>query len=310
MEKVCVLLSTYNGVQFLDEQVKSLLAQKGVNLTVLVRDDGSKDETNDMLHAWAEKDKSIVILEKENGTNYGVAKSFTYLLNNADVMFPETRFFFFCDQDDVWHEEKCLRAVNQIAQYSDREALYFSGKKLVDSNLQPLKKKDEIRLHGSFWDYFDRSNAYGCTMCLTRPLVELLRNDQYYNNTGSFLHDNYIFRLCLAAGFPIIGDKTKTILYRQHDSNVAGAAKRHLFRGVKKIFDKNRAHPVREISECLMRNQKSALKKENVEILKLFLDSEKSFKSKRKLMSIYRRQAKRGLKDRLVFDMSIMLNYY
>lgn len=308
MEKVCVLLSTYNGEQYLDEQIQSLFAQKGVDLTILVRDDGSKDGTDKLLRGWAEKKSSIRVLEENYGKNLGVARSFVFLLNNADVLFPDTSYFFFCDQDDVWLDGKCLRAVNCIRQHRDKAALYFSSKILVNSFLEPLKQKDSLSLHGTFWDYFDRSNAFGCTMCMTRPLIELLRDDAFYDR--SFLHDNYIYRFCLAAGIPIFGDCKETILYRQHGANVAGAAKRNLFRGVRKIFVKNRAHPVREMTEYLLENHRSILQKENAKIMQLFLASGKSLKSKLKIIKLYRKQKNRGLKDKLVFDLSILLEYY
>lgn len=308
MEKVCVVLSTYNGQNYLDEQIRSLLAQKYVNLTVLVRDDGSSDQTQELLRKWNERESSIQVCEKDFSVNFGVAKSFTFLLNNAEQMFPDIQYFFFCDQDDVWKDTKCFRAVEGLKKYRDQAALYFSRKKLVDCRLSPLEREDIIRLHGNFWDYFDRSNAFGCTMCLTRPLVELLRNDCFYKN--SFLHDNYIYRLCLAAGIPIIYDETETILYRQHGANVAGAAKRNVFRGIKRLFKSNRSHVVREMSEYMIANHDSVLNSNNKRIIRLYLNSYNSLKSKLKLMNMYQKQRNRTIKEKLLFDVSILLNYF
>ncbi len=308
MEKICVLLSTYNGEKYLDEQIKSLLAQKNVELTLLARDDGSKDRTQEMLREWAEKEPAVRILEENFGTNYGVAKSFTYLLNCGTRMFPEISFFFFADQDDFWLETKCCRAVQRIAAHRDEPALYFSAKKLVDGELKPLPRKDIIRLTGTFWDYFDRSNAFGCTMCLTRPLAEMLQNDRYYEK--KFLHDNYIYRLCLAAGVPIVYDKAETILYRQHGANVAGAAKRSLFRGIRRLFDKNRTHVIREMSEYLIGTHGSALNADNAAVMKLLSDSAHSVSAKLKLIKMYHKQKNRGSKEKLLFDVSILLNYF
>lgn len=308
MEKVCVLLSTYNGEKYLDEQIKSLLAQKNVDLTILVRDDGSKDRTQEMLREWAEKEPAVRILEEDFGTNYGVAKSFTYLLNCGTRMFPEISFFFFADQDDFWLETKCCRAVQRLTDQKTEPALYFSAKKLVDGELKPLPRKDIIRLTGTFWDYFDRSNAFGCTMCMTRPLAEMLQNDRYYEK--KFLHDNYIYRLCLAAGVPIVCDKAETILYRQHGANVAGAAKRNLFRGIKRLFDKNRTHVIREMSEYLIKTHGKALNADNAAVMKLLSDSAHSVSAKLKLIKMYHKQKNRGWKEKLLFDTSILLNYF
>ena len=308
MEKVCVLLSTYNGEKYLDEQIKSLLAQKNVDLTLLVRDDGSKDRTQEMLREWAEKEPAVCILEENFGTNYGVAKSFTYLLNCGTRMFPEISFFFFADQDDFWLETKCCRAVQRLTDQKTEPALYFSAKKLVDGELKPLPRKDIIRLTGTFWDYFDRSNAFGCTMCMTRPLAEMLQNDRYYEK--KFLHDNYIYRLCLAAGVPIVCDKAETILYRQHGANVTGAAKRNLFRGIKRLFDRNRTHVIREMSEYLIKTHGKALNADNAAVMKLLSDSAHSVSAKLKLIKMYHKQKNRGWKEKLLFDVSILLNYF
>ena len=308
MEKVCVVLSTYNGQNYLDEQIRSLLAQKNVDLTVLVRDDGSSDQTQDLLRQWNEKEASIQICEKDFGVNFGVAKSFIFLLNYAERMFPDIQYFFFCDQDDVWKDAKCFRAVQGLTKYRDRAALYFSRKKLVDGKLNPLDREDIIRLHGDFWDYFDRSNAFGCTMCLTRPLAELLHDDRFYKK--SFLHDNYIYRLCLAAGIPIIYDDAETILYRQHGANVAGAAKRNVLRGIKRLFKFDRVHVVREMSEYLIAKHDSVLNSNYKRIIRLYLDSYKSWKSKLKLMNMYQKQRNRTMREKLLFDVSILLNYF
>ena len=59
MEKVQVLLSTYQGEQFLEEQMESLLRQTWKNLEILVRDDGSKDNTRKILEHYSENYENI-----------------------------------------------------------------------------------------------------------------------------------------------------------------------------------------------------------------------------------------------------------
>lgn len=308
MKEVCVVLSTYNGEKYLDEQIRSLLNQKNVSLTLLVRDDGSKDKTRDILYAWAEREPKVQILEKNFGTNFGVAKSFVYLISCAYDLFPKIEYFFFCDQDDVWLETKCCRAVDRMHKYKDEPALYFSRKKLVDGYLQPLNHIDIIRLHDNFWDFFDRSNAFGCTMCLTRSLLEIIKDDPFYKQC--FMHDNYIYRLSLAAGFPIVYDDSETILYRQHGANVSGAAKRNAFRGIKRLFNKDRHHVVREMSDYLLQTHGSLLDSNNAKIMILFSTSPNSMKNKFHLISKYHKQKNRSLKEKMLFDISIVLNYY
>ena len=52
MNKVCILLSTYNGEKYLEEQLTSLINQEGVDIQILVRDDGSTDKTLHILNKW------------------------------------------------------------------------------------------------------------------------------------------------------------------------------------------------------------------------------------------------------------------
>ncbi|MBR5364010.1 MAG: glycosyltransferase [Oscillospiraceae bacterium] len=308
MEKVCILLSTYNGEKYIDEQLKSLLEQKNVEVLVLVHDDGSKDSTPEILRDYAAKYPQIVILEEAFGQNFGVAKGFSFLLHHAGKMFPEIDYFFFCDQDDFWLPEKCCRAVKKLYKRKDRPALYYSKKKLVDGSLNPLPREDKIFRTGSFWDFFDRSNVFGCTMCMTRSLVEQLADDAFYEHP--FLHDNYIYRMCLSAKYPIIYDDAETILYRQHGNNVAGAVERNVWRGVKRLFDKDRPHIIREMAQYILRTHSDEVNPDFAEVLKLLVKSEKSFAAKCRLIGMYRKYSRRSVKEKCMFAVMIMTNYF
>lgn len=308
MEKVCILLSTYNGEKYVNEQIDSLLAQENVDVTILIRDDGSKDNTVSILKDYAANNSKIVLLEKEFGHNFNVAKSFSFLLTSAYKMFNDIKYFFFCDQDDFWLPGKCFRAVERLKTHSEKPALYFSKKKLVNGELMPLDKKDIIRLTGSFFDYFDRSNAFGCTMCMTRSLVQLLIDDEFYQHP--FLHDNYIYRFCLAGGFPIVYDDAETILYRQHGSNVTGAVERNLFRGIKKLFNRKRTHFIREMSEYIISKHGRIIDKKNKKLLELLISSNRSVRAKGKLIKQYFKQRNRSIKEKLLFSAMIITNYF
>jgi len=308
MEKVCIVLSTYNGEKYLKEQIDSLLSQTDVDVTILVRDDGSKDNTVSILKEYVYKNHNIELLETDFGLNFGVAKSFAFLLTTATTLFPEIGFFFFADQDDYWLPDKCYRAVNHLMKYRNNSALYFSRKKLVDSKLNPLKHNDVINLTHTFWDYFDRSNAFGCTMCLTRRLAETFRGDSFYEYP--FVHDNYIYRFCLASNVPIVYDDTETILYRQHCNNVEGAVKKKtFFRGMKSFFNKKKPHIIKLTSSYLLEKRSDCLDKSNKAVLELVMDTYKSFKAKIKLLCLYNKQNTRTIKEKVLFATIVMTNY-
>ena len=113
MAKVCVLLSAYNGEQFIEEQLASLTAQKGVEVDILVRDDGSTDTTRTILERWQQKGA----LRWYGGENLGWAMSFIHLLCHA----PEADYYAFCDHDDIWLPEKLEEPA--VLHYNIRTAL-------------------------------------------------------------------------------------------------------------------------------------------------------------------------------------------
>lgn len=308
MEKVCILLSTYNGEKYVETLIDSIIAQQNVSVNLLVRDDGSKDGTIGILQNYVSENPNIVLLKESFGQNFGVAKSFWFLLKSGEQMFSDIDYFFFADQDDYWLEDKCCRAVDSLITYKNGPVLYFSRKKLVDEYLNPLSQKDIIQLTNNFWDFFDRSNAFGCTMCMTRDLIHLLGNDSFYEHP--FLHDNYIYRLCLAGNIPIVYDDKETIFYRQHGNNVEGAVKRNVFRGIIRLFKKSRVHIIREMSRYILETHYDIVTKHNRAILELLLDSYTSFKSKMKLIKSYNQQHCRTLKEKILFSAMIITNYF
>lgn len=97
-QKVQVLMSTYNGERFLQEQIESILNQSWKNLDILIRDDGSRDQTREILKDYSEKYSNVYIFLEEN---CGVARSFFELLKKSDA-----DYVAFCDQDDIWMEQK------------------------------------------------------------------------------------------------------------------------------------------------------------------------------------------------------------
>ncbi len=210
MEKVQVLLSTYQGEQFLEEQMESLLRQTWKNLEILVRDDGSKDNTRKILEHYSKNYENIRYYP---GKNIGVTKSFFELLTKSDA-----GYVAFCDQDDVWLENKIEAAVRKLKN-AKGPALYCSNKILVDKNLHPMKRQDRKQLRPGFGNAVVECICTGCTAVLNRELADMIsaRLPEH-----AILHDWWTY---LAASYTgkVIFDKHAYILYRQHEGNVVGA---------------------------------------------------------------------------------------
>lgn len=216
-----VLLSTFNGEEYLEEQLKSLLSQTYEKLNVLVRDDGSSDETKSILYLYKKKyPTKIKIIEDEKG-NLGPKHSFEILMIKS-----KSKFIAFCDQDDIWIPEKIENAINALNSIDHTEIkLYCSDVSIVDENLNILNK--------SFFQknfFFDKKNiskvnkiafrnfAIGATVVITKNLKEV----SLPISSDALMHDWWILIYAVHYG-DIYVDKNVNMLYRQHKNNVIGS---------------------------------------------------------------------------------------
>lgn len=213
MYTVTVLMSTYNGDKYIEEQIDSLLNQRGVEVNILVRDDGSSDKTISILKKY-EKSCS---LKWFNSKNMGPAKSFLELLKVS----PKSDFYAFCDQDDIWLQNKLEIATNKLKDVKkDIPALYYGHTRLVDKDLKPIKSsKNSYDVFLDFYSCMINSNATGCTMVFNNALKDIvnLKNPDYV-----FMHDAWIHKICILSKGKLFYDTDVPILYRQHGGNVIG----------------------------------------------------------------------------------------
>ena len=215
---ICVLLSTYNGEKYLEEQLESLRRQEGVEVKVLVRDDGSKDRTMDILKDWQRRYSDWI--EVVQGENVGFAMSFTHLLQMGIERYPSAAYYAFCDQDDVWLPEKLRKAVEKLQVESmEIPVAYCSNTRLVDADLHFLRmgwKKGEVRLTKE--RALIQSFATGCTMVFNRKAAEI-----YVSHLPEVIkvHDFLMYQLCMFLG-KVVYDENSYILYRQHGNNQIG----------------------------------------------------------------------------------------
>lgn len=213
MKKVAVLMSTYNGEEYIETQIESILHQVGVEVAILVRDDGSSDKTVSIL----EKYKKNGELNWYSGCNLKPAKSFMDLIRNA----PDADYYAFADQDDYWKPQKLLRAVDKLENYNKEDpALYYSDTILVDRNLKPLNiKKINLGPFMTMGQAVISSNATGCTMCFIKALQKIIKK---YEPRHQIMHDGWIHKVCVSLNGNLYYDKKSYILYRQHSNNVVG----------------------------------------------------------------------------------------
>lgn len=216
MKKCLVLLSTYNGKRYLKELMDSVVAQKEVEVDILVRDDGSTDDTLSILSRYENNHIHVY-----SGNNLGPAKSFLDLIFYASDQYD---YYALCDQDDVWKNNKISSAI-QCIQNIKGPVLYSSAVDITDLNLVFIKKSITNNTFKSPLYDILMYKTPGCTFVFNKDLMVELK--KYRPNVIS-MHDSWISFVCLAVNGTFYSDRNAYISYRQHGSNVLGV-QRHSF---------------------------------------------------------------------------------
>ena len=215
MTNITILLATYNGERFIDEQISSLAAQDVPRLDVVVSDDGSSDGTLTILEAWQQRwTKGSFTLRR--GPARGFAENFRFLLQTPGIA---TGYVAFCDQDDLWDADKLSVAVAALANDTG-PALYGSRTRLIDENNRPIGYSPRFPRAPSFRNAIVQSLAGGNTMVLNPAAAALAAES--CRRTGFVSHDWWCYLLVTGAGGRAVYDPVPHIGYRQHDSNLVG----------------------------------------------------------------------------------------
>jgi rhamnosyltransferase len=217
--RVAVLLAAYNGVEWIEEQVDTVLSQKNININIFISVDLSDDNTFDLCSRLEEGNNLIKVLPY--GEYFGgAAKNFYRLIR--DINFKDFDYISFSDQDDLWLPNKLSRAVNILqddcieAYSSDVIAFWSDGRERLVKKSYPQKKFDH---------YFESPGA-GCTYLFKKKSAELLKifiikNWESVNNIES--HDWFFYAFFRSRNMNWCIDNKALMLYRQHEKNQVGS---------------------------------------------------------------------------------------
>jgi glycosyltransferase involved in cell wall biosynthesis len=220
--KVQVLLATYNGEKFLPEQLDSLLSQTYPDVEILARDDGSKDNTPQILRAYQLNHPGrINIVNDGEGNLGGYTQNFQRLCDLST-----TPVIAFSDQDDVWNPEKVAKSVDALLKLEER---WGQDKPLLVHHDFTFVDAEKTVLHESF----DRANGnrkahppklrmpfaadvHGFSMTVNRALLDVaLPFPEVANGHDSVLG-------CLASDIGAIDFIPEQLaLYRRHGKNTS-----------------------------------------------------------------------------------------
>ncbi len=238
MSRVLVLMATFNGEKYIEEQIDSVLNQINIKLDILVSDDNSTDKTLSILEKYEKKDK-IKLIKSKCGS---AQKNFYNLINNCNEDYD---FYALCDQDDVWMKDKMISAINKLENYSSNIPLLYSGTSIpVDEKLNVIKKKKyKHYLVNTIEHALVASNTQGCTMVFNRKLLKIIKNKE---SRTKIMHDAWLHKTCIVVGGKIIFDKISHMYYRQHNNNVYSTLKKEtkterILKKIKFIFGNEQA---------------------------------------------------------------------
>jgi rhamnosyltransferase len=217
--RVAVLLAAFNGIQWLKEQIDSILSQEGVAVSLYINVDHSSDGTEDFIDQLSKSESRIHTLPY--GQHYGgAAANFYHLIKNID--FNQYDFIALSDQDDIWLTKKLFTAVVNInksdadAYSSNITAFWPNGEKLLINKAQQQVK----------WDFLFEAAGPGCTYVLTKKFTInfqkfILINWDAVNRIS--LHDWLIYAYARTNSYRWFIDSYSSLLYRQHTNNQVGA---------------------------------------------------------------------------------------
>ena len=206
---VSVVLGTYNGGVYLEEQLASLFAQTYPNIEIIAIDDGSTDNTVGILNEYARRHPAMKVFVNE--LNLGFVKNF-----ERGCMLSSGELISLCDQDDQWHPEKIAKMAEAIGDHP----MIYCDSELCDSGLTYLGRHISDIVHfESFYDCRQLcvfSRMYGHATLIRRSLF--LRSSPFLKEVP---HDGWLaFHATLYGGVKYLPDAL--VKYRQHEGNVFG----------------------------------------------------------------------------------------
>lgn len=211
---VTILLSTYNGENYLQTQLDSFREQTHDAWRIAWRDDGSSDHSVAMVETFAKS--AACVQSPSSGPHLGAAASFLQLLSeNSDAP-----LIAFADQDDRWLPAKLQRAVAQLGR-DDAPALYCARQMLTDDDFTHPELSVKFRCIPGFPASLTQNIATGNTVVMNGAAARLVAS---VPAPVASPHDWWSYIVVSACGGRIIFDARPQVLYRLHPHNLIGSA--------------------------------------------------------------------------------------
>ncbi|MBU3540809.1 glycosyltransferase family 2 protein [Polynucleobacter sp. UB-Tiil-W10] len=267
---VAILLCTYNGARFLAEQLDSLEDQTHQNWVVIASDDGSTDQTLEILQQYQVKWPAGKLTIR-SGPQKGFSQNFLSLACDPEI---KADHYAFCDQDDVWLPEKLDIAVGNIVAKQEYKAkkwpyLYCGRTAYISSDKKPLGFSPLFGFPPSFRNALIQSIAGGNTMVFNQKVKDILERVGLVDVAS---HDWWVYQLTSAADGMVYYDKEPQILYRQHSGALIGGNSTFLARLKRlKMLLKGRFFHWTNQNLIALDRAKVEMSRSNSDVLSLFI---------------------------------------
>lgn len=227
MSRIAIALATYNGAAYIAEQLDSLRRQTYTDWRCYIHDDGSTDSTVEIIDEWCARDPEHFVRLDYTST-HGPTTNFMSLLDRI----TEERHIMFCDQDDVWNNDKITCTYERMQEIesrygTERPALVFSDVTVVDQDLRTIassfyENATVTPQMTTLRDIYITNCAPGCTMMINKALRDCAIRVEAPERLP--MHDVWLMMIAASAGEIAFIDQP-LMQYRQHGDNCVGADK-------------------------------------------------------------------------------------
>tara|TARA_A100001015_G_C15035262_1_gene735792 strand:- start:148 stop:1074 length:927 start_codon:yes stop_codon:yes gene_type:complete len=230
---IAVLMATYNGENYVESQIQSIL-QSTINNKIYISDDASTDSTLKKIQNFKNKNIEIICKSKKGSSS----KNFFSLIKN----FPECEiesfeYFAFSDQDDLitkTHYENSIKLLKE-------KKAELCGSSTINIDIHGATINEiNYDLTSTVHSHLVEGLAPGFTFVFTKKIFTLFREKLLENDIPEvFWHDWLLYSFCIESGHKVLSKKTGDVFYRQHDENLTGSRKstQGFFQRLTKIFD-------------------------------------------------------------------------
>ena len=235
-------MATYNGAKYLREQIDSIIHQTCTDWTLYIQDDGSRDETTDIIKSYQDERVKLVDVGL---TRQGAGMNFMTLLNMV-----ESEYYMFCDQDDVWFPDKIEKSLMRMREEEskhgkDTPIIVHTDRTHVNADLS-VRMKSEFNPRGISQDRLERkinqlkhpdilaiyTIVGGCTMMFNKAVKKIA-----FPFLNIRVHDSICAMAVANHGGVISTILEPTMYYRIHSTNTCGVSDERLLPKILHIFD-------------------------------------------------------------------------